>query len=120
MQRFYRYGLIGVGNTAVHWLLFFLLHGCAGWYQAPSNIIAFAVAASLSYCLNAHFTFGSRTNGSRYLIFVAGMGALSFVVGAFSDWAALSPWLTLVIFSAVSLVAGYWFSQAVVFRRNTP
>lgn len=81
---------------------------------------AFAVAASLSYRLNAHFTFGTSPNRQRYLMFVAGMGVLSFLTGMLSDLAGLSPWLTLLTFSALSLVAGYCFSQTVVFRRKAP
>lgn len=120
LQRFARYGLVGIGNTLVHWLVFFILHLPLGQSQALSNLLAFTVAATLSYFLNARFTFGTRPGGWRYLLFLLGMGCLSLLLGAISDRAHLSPWLTLVTFSAISLIVGYGFSSNVVFRRRTP
>ncbi|KAF1312514.1 translocase [Pseudomonas sp. SG-MS2] len=118
--RFYRYGLIGVGNTLLHWAVFFLLHQAAGLSQASSNLLAFAVAVSASYYLNARFTFATAPSKLRYLAFVSGMGCLSLSMGALSDRAGLSPWLTLVAFSAVSLIIGYGYSRTVVFKRRQP
>ncbi|WP_345774572.1 GtrA family protein [Pseudomonas entomophila] len=119
-RRFIRYGLVGLGNTLAHWLVFFLLHLGLGLRQALSNLLAFAVAASLSYYVNAHFTFGIRPSGRRYLLFLLGMGVLSLVLGGVSDWVRLSPWLTLLSFSTLSLVVGYSYSRRVVFRRRKP
>lgn len=115
---FARYGLIGIGNTLVHWLVFLGLHLALGLKQAPSNLLAFAVAATVSYHLNARYTFAVTPSGKRYLLFVLGMGCLSLALGALSDLLGLSPWLTLLTFSATSLVAGYCFSYTVVFKRR--
>ncbi|WP_332108556.1 GtrA family protein [Pseudomonas guariconensis] len=120
LRRFARYGVVGLANTGVHWLVFFVLHLVLGRSQALSNVLAFAGAASLSYQLNARYTFFARPGGKRYLLFLAGMGGLSLAMGAVSDWARLSPWLTLVAFSTVSLVVGYSYSRTVVFRRRAP
>ncbi|WP_060508624.1 GtrA family protein [Pseudomonas sp. NBRC 111124] len=119
-HHFARYGLIGIGNTLVHWLVFLGLHLTLGFKQAPSNLLAFTVAATVSYQLNARYTFASRPTGKRYLLFLLGMGCLSLATGGLSDLAGLSPLLTLVTFSAISLVAGYCFSHTVVFRRKAP
>lgn len=120
LRRFARYGLVGIANTLVHWLVFFVLHLFLEYSQALSNLLAFAVAASLSYQLNARYTFVARPGGRRYLLFLLGMGVLSLALGAASDRARLSPWLTLVAFSTVSLVVGYSYSRTVVFRRRAP
>ncbi|MFK3772960.1 GtrA family protein [Pseudomonas sp. NPDC089406] len=120
LRRFIRYGLVGLGNTLVHWLVFFGLHSGLGSSQARSNLLAFAVAASFSYYLNAHYTFAVRPSHGRYLLFVLGMGALSLGIGALADRIGLSPWLTLVAFSALSLVLGYAYSHTVVFKRRAP
>lgn len=114
------YALVGVLNTASHWLVFLLLHLGAGASQAFSNLAGFLVAASLSYFSNAAFTFAVPPSGARYLLFLVGMGSLSLLLGALADRLQLRPWLTLVGFSGVSLVVGYWYSRAVVFRRTKP
>lgn len=75
MTRFARYALVGIGNTLVHWLTFLLIHFGLGFGQGPSNLLAFSVAASLSYYINAHFTFAVRPAGQHYLMFLLGMGA---------------------------------------------
>lgn len=120
LRRFGRYGLVGIGNTLAHWLVFLCVHLILGLSQASSNFLAFAVAATLSYQVNAHYTFAVRPTGRHYLLFLMGMGCLSLSLGTLSDWVGLSPWLTLVTFSALSLIVGYSFSQAVVFRRRRP
>lgn len=115
-----RYALVGAINTGCHWLVFLLLHLGIGASQALSNLAAFGVAASLSYFANAAFTFAVRPSGARYLLFLTGMGSLSLLLGALADWAGLAPWLTLVSFSGASLVIGYAYSRAVVFKRSEP
>lgn len=120
LRRFARYGLVGIGNTAAHWLVFLGLHLGLAMKQAASNLLAFAVAASLSYYMNAHYTFAVRPCARRYLLFLCGMGCLSLAMGAVSDLAHLSPWLTLVGFSLVSALVGYAFSHALVFRGRAP
>ncbi|MBJ9975813.1 GtrA family protein [Pseudomonas sp. S75] len=112
--------LVGLGNTLVHWLVFSLVYLISGLGQAASNLAAFIVAASVSYYLNARFTFAATPSRGRYLLFVVGMGALSLLLGALADRARLSPWLTLVSFSLVSLVVGYSYSRRVVFKGRTP
>jgi putative flippase GtrA len=120
LVRFNRYALIGVGNTLIHWLTFLLLHLQLGLSQGASNLLAFLLAASVSYFMNAHYTFAVRARTRRYVMFLTGMGCLSLALGAFSDFARLPPWLTLVTFSMVSLIVGYVFSYTVVFRRRDP
>lgn len=53
LRRFARYSLVGVANTLVHALVFLAAHLGLGLSQAHSNLLAFMMAASLSYQLNA-------------------------------------------------------------------
>lgn len=118
LVRFLRYAAVGVVNTLVHWLLFVCLYQLGELSQASSNLLAFSGAATFSYLINAQYTFAVRPNGQRYVFFLVGMGCLSLAIGALSDHAQLSPWLTLVVFSLVSLLVGYAYSTAVVFKRR--
>lgn len=119
-KRFTRFATVGIANTLVHWLAFLGAHLELGLNQAPSNLLAFMLAASLSYYLNARYTFLVPPNRWRYLAFVLGMGALSLGVGAVADRTGLSPWLTLLSFSGLSPVLGYAYSHTVVFKRRLP
>ncbi|HDS1681857.1 TPA: GtrA family protein [Pseudomonas putida] len=120
MRRFARYGLVGIGNTLVHWGVFLSLHLALGLSQARSNFSAFVVASSLSYLVNARYTFAVRPTGRGYIIFLFGMGSFSLVLGAVADWADLWPGVILLTFSAASLVVGYCFTRGVVFRTRAP
>jgi putative flippase GtrA len=51
---------VGLGNTVVHALLFLALvyQGYLG--QASANVVAFLVAVSFSYAMNARWTFRTQ------------------------------------------------------------
>jgi len=112
------YTVIGVANTLIHWQIFFLLSVAAGLSQAVSNLAAFCVAASFSFYMNAQFTFAANATVAGYLLFLLGMGALSLGIGHLGDIWRLHGLLTVVLFSALSLVFGFLYSKYVVFRER--
>lgn len=112
------YTVIGVANTLIHWQIFFLLSVAAGLSQAISNLAAFCVAASFSFYMNAQFTFAAGATVAGYLAFLLGMGALSLGIGHLGDLWRLHGLLTVVLFSALSLVFGFLYSKYVVFRER--
>lgn len=114
--RFSRYLSIGVINTGIHWALFLGLHGLMGVSQSISNGVAFLAAVTFSFYANANVTFQARATPVRYTFFVLFMGGLSLVVGAAADAWNLFPLVTLIVFSALSLVVGFLFSHYVIFR----
>lgn len=115
---FSRYMSVGVLNTLLHWCVFFALHGGSGLSQAVSNLAAFLVAVTFSFLANASFTFKSHATWRRYGLFVGFIGGVSFAVGRLADVWQLYPLLTLVVFSAISMVAGFVYSNWVVFRER--
>lgn len=112
-----RYGLVGIINTAVHWLMFSLFYFVFNTNQAIANTVAFMVAVTVSFYLNAHFTFNTYTNLKRYLLFVVFMGFISYLVGFFADKSELLPLLTLCIFTAISFIVGFLWSRFFVFKK---
>jgi putative flippase GtrA len=115
--RFSRYFSVGIVNTAIHWALFLALQGM-GLSQWASNGLAFLVAVTFSFYANAKVTFQARATPQRYAVFVLFMGCLSVLVGVVADRLQLFPLVTLVVFSGLSLVVGFLFSQWFVFRRS--
>lgn len=89
-----------------------------GFSQALSNLTAFCLAVSVSFYANAHYTFKARATGSRYLLFVGFMGLLSLGVGYAADRLRLPGLITLIVFSAISLVCGFFYSKCFIFRER--
>ncbi|WP_172116139.1 GtrA family protein [Halomonas hibernica] len=116
---FSRYLSVGVVNTLLHWTVFIVLHSGVGLSQAWSNILAFSVAVTFSFFANALYTFKARATPKRYVLFTLFMGALSFGVGAAADHLMLPAWVTLVLFSGISLVVGFAYSKWIVFKEQT-
>lgn len=113
---FARYTSIGVLNTLIHWMIFAVCFYGFHTNQTLANLTAFIVAVSFSFFANARYTFRTSTSVIRYLLFVAFMGALSAAVGWTADLQTLPPLVTLVAFSAISLVCGFVYSRFIVFR----
>ncbi|UZE22700.1 GtrA family protein [Pseudomonas sp. B21-056] len=115
-KAFLTYALVGLANTLIHWQVFFVLRVAFGFNQAMSNFVAFYVAASFSFYVNALYTFEAKTSVFGYVLFLCVMGALSFLVGYLGDRWHIHGLLTVAVFSLLSLVIGFLLSRFVVFR----
>lgn len=114
-SKFSKYTLIGVLNTAVHWLVFYIFLTFNS-SQAWANLVGFAVAVSVSFFLNATYNFSSKMTLYKYIIYVAFLGSMALLLGWLADRLGLPSLLTLVVFSASSLVIGFLYSNFIVFR----
>lgn len=118
MQKlFFKYVSVGVLNTIIHYCVFFILYIFFSQSQAVSNLIAFCVAVTFSFFVNAKWTFDSHVNFYRYIAFICFMGLLSFLVGYLSDLYHLNIAITLIGFSIISLILGFLYSKYLVFRK---
>ncbi|MBA1295290.1 GtrA family protein [Pseudomonas lurida] len=115
---FLSYTVIGVANTVIHWQLFFVFRAAFGLTQALSNLLAFYLAASFSFYVNAVYTFALPASLSRYALFMVCMGSMSLGVGALADHWNAPGIVTVAVFSLVSLVCGFLLSRWVVFRER--
>jgi len=116
LKLFSRYVSVGVLNTAIHWAVFYLVLWTSDATQSLANFVAFCVAVTFSFFVNARWTFNAETTTLRYMIYVAFMGSLATAVGWAADRSGLAPLLTLVAFSAISLFCGFIYSRYIVFR----
>ncbi|RON09433.1 sugar translocase [Pseudomonas brassicacearum] len=113
---FSSYTVVGVANALIHWQIFFVLTTAAELNQAISNFSAFCVAASFSFYVNALYTFDAKVSVRRYLLFIGFMGVLSLGVGMVGDRWRIHGLVTVLVFSLLSLVCGFFYSKFVVFR----
>lgn len=116
LQHFIKYTSVGVVNTAIHWAVFALCIYVFHSHQALANFLGFSLAVSFSFYANARFTFKKTTTTRRYLLYVGFMGLLSILTGFGADKCGLPPLVTLVAFSAISLVCGFIYSKLIVFK----
>ena len=103
-----RYISVGIVNTALHWAVFGIMVYIMKNDQAVSNVVAFLIAVT--------FSFSAKATGRGYVLFVGFMGLLSFISGQVSDHYNISPLITLIEFSSISLVCGFLYSRFIVFR----
>lgn len=116
LKLFAKYTSIGVLNTLIHWVVFGVCIYGLHTNQALANFAGFVIAVSFSFFANARFTFKASTTTMRYMLYVGFMGTLSAAVGLVADISYLPPLVTLVTFSAISLVCGFIYSKFIVFR----
>ena len=112
---FAKYLTVGMVNTLIHWLTFFLVLSM-GLMQSTANLIAFCMAVTFSFFVNARWTFKQHATAWRYILYLVFMGAMAFSVGYLADRLGLYPIITLIASSAISLVCGFLFSRFVVFK----
>ena len=109
------YGVIGVINTAVHFAVFW----CAvtsGASQAVGNALGFTVAVSVSFLLNARFTFRRTPTWRRFLRMYSSMLLVSWGFGWLGDAFELPPWVTFVVYCGINPVIGFVVTKYFVFR----
>jgi putative flippase GtrA len=116
LKLFSRYVSVGVPNTALHWVCFGVLFSLIELNQAISNLVAFCVAVTFSFFVNARWTFKSKATAGRYMAFVVFMGAMAALTGFIADGLHAPALLTLIVFSGFSLVAGFIYSRFIVFK----
>lgn len=116
LKLFSRYVSVGVLNTAIHWVCFGVMLSLIGMNQAISNLVAFCVAVTFSFFVNAKWTFKSKATTGRYVAFVIFMGAMAALTGYIADRLHAPALITMIAFSGFSLVAGFIYSKFIVFR----
>ena len=66
-----RFGLVGCVGFVTDAGLTILFHGSLGFGEAPARVLAFLMAATVTWWLNRQFTFQVRTGASSWLRYVA-------------------------------------------------
>lgn len=110
------YAVIGVVNTAIH-LLVFLFVIELGCTQALSNVFAFLAAVTVSYLLNARFTFRTSLKFNRYCRMALIMAVFSYLFGFIGDTYQFNPILTFFVYCLINPILGFVVSKYFVFSK---
>ncbi|MGL4336179.1 MAG: GtrA family protein [Turicibacter sp.] len=110
---FKKYISVGVINTAIHWCVFFIVYAflCD---QSISNISGFLVSVTFSFFANTIYTFSSKPNVYKYIVYLIFMGGVAFLFGYINEHFHLSPIIALVAFSIFSLFIGFVVSKKIL------
>lgn len=114
---FAKYTSVGVINTLIHWAVFTVLYS-GGSTQSLSNFTAFCIAVTFSFFVNAKWTFKAEATAIRYMMYVLFMGSMAAIVGWLADKMHISAIITLIVFSAISLLCGFVYSKLFIFREK--
>lgn len=106
---FAKYVTVGVANTLVHAIVFFI--GILLLSQSLANLLAFFVSASFSFFANAKFTFKASPKKWKYLSYLFLMGGLSYFVGYFCAYLSIAPIFTFILHCFLSLILGFLLSK---------
>lgn len=109
------YGLIGLLNTAVHFIVFIVGYKLIE-SQTISNFIAFCVAVVFSFFMNAKFTFKKRPTMKMFLKMFLVMSLLSIGAGYAGDMFSVHPMITFVGYCIFSYLVGFILSKTFVYR----
>lgn len=82
---FFRFLLVGVGNTLLSMVITFCLYNLAGVPPVISSAIAYVAGAIMSFFLNRHFTFHSKAEFWP--------SALKFALNVAILWTLTTPFL---------------------------
>lgn len=118
---FLRFGLVGVINTLIDFIVFVLLYRLTDTDPLLCNGIAFLVAVSNSYLMNHHWTFrdsGSTLSFRSYIRFVA-LNAGGLLIGSLAIL-LLGEFMPLefakLIAAGLTLIWNYICSKMFVFN----
>ncbi len=60
-----KYGVIGVSNTAITWIAFFLLNSLAGWPYTLANVVGYVLGVVNSFIWNRTWVFKGEHSSIR-------------------------------------------------------
>jgi putative flippase GtrA len=106
---FFRFGLVGVANTATDFVLFAFLVQAVGMHVAAANVLSYSAGVLQSFTLNSAWTFrGLRSRGTmprRFAAFCL-VNVVSLAVTTALVW-LLSLIMPALLAKAASVGAGF-------------
>lgn len=120
--RFLKFGIVGVLNTLVNWIIFFILN-TLGMYYIFSNIIAYSISTIHSYLWNTLWVFKYKDKASTDTTFkfitlnVVGLLLNTVILYSLVDLFNLNKMLGLIITTIIIMFINYAVNKIWVFKR---
>ncbi len=123
LKSFIRFSIVGLGNTIVNWLIFFILNEY-GVYYVISNILAYLIATINSYIWNSLWVFkygqGLKINTSIkfFILNLIGLTVNTSIMYVLVDIFNFKKFVALVIASIFVVIMNYTVNKLWVFREK--
>ena len=123
LKGFIRYSIVGLGNTIVNWLIFFILNEY-GVYYVISNILAYLIATINSYIWNSLWVFKYRqglkinTSVKFFILNLIGLTVNTSIMYVLVDIFNFKKFVALVIASIFVVIMNYTVNKLWVFREK--
>ena len=118
-----RFSIVGVGNTLVNWITFFILNAF-GVYYIISNIIAYIIATINSYIWNSLWVFkygqglNINTSVKFFILNLVGLTVNTTIMYILVDILNFNKFIALVIASVFVLIMNYTINKLWVFKEE--
>ncbi|MDU4884552.1 GtrA family protein [uncultured Clostridium sp.] len=122
LSRFIKFGLVGVLNTIINWILFILLNSM-GVYYIISNIIAYSISTLNSYLWNSKWVFkytGDNVNQTTFKFItlnIIGLVLNTIILFLLVDIIKLPKIIALIIATGVVMILNYFINKLWVFKK---
>lgn len=121
-KRFVKFGIVGVINTLLNWIIFFMLNS-VGIYYIISNVIAYSIATINSYFWNSKWVFKYEKDKKAivFLKFILlnlfGLTLNTIILFVLVDKFMLDKILALVITTGIVMFINYIINKLCVFKK---
>ena len=123
INKFIKFGLVGVLNTLINWIIFAVLN-FVGVYYIVANVIAYAIATANSYIWNSKWVF--KYNGKdkkettiKFVILnLIGLALNTAILYFLVDILLFNKLIVLVITTVIVMVINYIVNKIWVFKEK--
>ncbi|MBM6819042.1 GtrA family protein [Clostridium saudiense] len=123
MGKFIKFGLVGVLNTLINWIIFAVLN-FVGVYYIIANVIAYVIATINSYIWNSRWVFKYKgedkkeTTTKFILLNLVGIALNTMILYLLVDLIGLNKLIALVITTVIVMVINYIVNKIWVFKEK--
>lgn len=119
--RFIKFALVGVLNTLMNWIIFFILNA-SGFYYLVANIISYSISTLNSYLWNSRWVFKYQGDNKKettlkfIVLNIFGLVLNIIILFVLVDKLKLNKMVGLIVTTAIVMIINYMINKFWVFR----
>lgn len=121
--KFIKFGLVGVLNTLINWIIFAVLN-FVGVYYIIANVIAYVIATINSYTWNSRWVFkyngkDQKETTTKFIVLnLVGLALNTIILYLLVDLIGLNKLIALVITTVIVMIINYIVNKIWVFKEK--